>query len=124
VALALALRVIRARRPGPAGAAILRALTERFSVLALAAIAALVLTGSAQSALLLGGAADLVQTSYGRLILVKIAVTAAVLALGARQRHAIARSVVPAESITRAELLLGVLALATTAVLAGEASHG
>jgi copper transport protein len=121
VALIVALRVVRARRPGRAGTAILRALADRFSAVALVAITALVVTGAAQSTLLLGAAGDLLHTSYGRLIVVKIAVTAAVLALGARQRRALARHALPADGTTRAELLLGLLALATTAVLAGEA---
>jgi copper transport protein len=124
VALVLALRVIGARRPGPAGAPLLHAVADRFSVLALAAIAAVVITGTTQSALLLGAAADLVGTSYGRLIIVKGAVTLAVLALGARQRAAIATRALPAGATMHAEVLLGLLAIATTALLAGEAAHG
>jgi putative copper resistance protein D len=78
--------------------------------------------------MLLGGPGELLSTGYGRLLSVKIGLTLALLALGARQRHALARRWQPAAGgvfagTARIEMLLGIVVLATTALLAGEAAH-
>lgn len=59
----------------------------RFSALALAAVAVLLATGVVQSILQLDAWADLVETGYGRAILAKAALLAALIGLGAYNRN-------------------------------------
>jgi copper transport protein len=71
---------------------LLAALLARFSPLALAAVAAILVTGILQSALLLDDLASLLDTGFGRALLVKAALLAVLIGLGAHQR----RRVLPA----------------------------
>ena len=69
----------RARRP--AGTALAAAATRRFSLLAMLSVGALLATGIVNAWTLLGGARDLLTTDYGRLILLKTGVFAAMLGI-------------------------------------------
>ena len=124
VALLVATRALTAGSPAAREQRLLGALVARFAVVAAVAVTALAATGTAQSALLLGGIGDLASTGYGRLLSVKIALTLVVLGLGARQRRALVHRSSALAGTARAELALGLLLLATTALLAGEAAHG
>ena len=111
----------------------LAATLRRFSTLALVAVAALLTGGIVQSLLELSAVRDLVETAYGRAILVKSALVAVLLGCGALNRRrtipavsaAAAAGAAPGPSgialrrILRAELALGVAALAVTGALAG-----
>ncbi|MBV9861179.1 MAG: copper homeostasis membrane protein CopD [Alphaproteobacteria bacterium] len=117
----------RARRePGSGGLDLAREAVPRFSQTGYVAVGLLVLTGAVNACLLVGTPAALAATPYGRLLLVKIALAAAMvgLALGNRFRllprlrkpephasvAALARSVV-------AEQALGAAILAVVSVL-------
>ena len=111
----------------------LAAAIGRFSTLALVAVAALLAGGIAQSLLELGAVDDLLDTAYGRAILVKSALVAVLLAVGAHNRlrtlPALARAALDGgppgragatlRRALRAEVALGVAALAATGALAG-----
>ena len=111
----------------------LAAALRRFSTLALVAVAALLAGGIVQSLLELSAVRDLVETAYGRAILVKSALVAVLIGCGALNRRrtipavsaAAAAGAAPGPSgialrrILRAELALGVAALAVTGALAG-----
>jgi copper transport protein len=66
---------------------LLALLVTRFSTLALIAVAALLATGIAQSILHLDALSDLVDTAFGRAILIKVALLVALIALGAYNRR-------------------------------------
>jgi len=88
--LALLLLVVPAatrRLAPPDRTRLLALLITRFSTLALTAVAALLATGVAQSVLHLGSLSDLVDTAFGRAILVKSALFVALFALGAYNRR-------------------------------------
>lgn len=89
---------------------LLAALVVRFSTLALVAVAALLATGIAQSILYLDALSDLVDTAFGRAILVKAALLAALIALGAynrrRSQPALSRLAAGSEAPGRAGALL------------------
>jgi copper transport protein len=75
------------RRLAPADrGALLARLVPRVSTVALGAVALLLATGIAQSLLQLGAPADLVETAFGRAILVKAALLAVLVALGTHNR--------------------------------------
>ena len=108
---------------------LLAAVLGRFSTLALVSVAALLAGGILQSVLQLGAVDDLVDTSFGRAILVKVALVCGLLALGWLNR----RRILPAldrpgppgrpglllRRSLRAEVALGAAALAATGALAG-----
>jgi copper transport protein len=110
---------------------LLAAVVARFSTLALASVAALLASGVAQSVLHLDALANLVDTAFGRAILVKSAIFATLVALGAHNRRrsqpALARlaaeGAAPGRSglvlrrALRAEVALMVAVLAVTAAL-------
>jgi copper transport protein len=120
----------RTLEPGPRSSLLARLLL-RFSPLALGCIAALLATGIGQSLLHLGELSSLVDTGFGRAVLVKAALLAAIIALGAVQR----RRTVPAlrglagtgegpggagrqlRSVLRAEVVLAAGVLAATSAL-------
>jgi copper transport protein len=85
--LALAVPVATRALAAPARTRLLAALVARFSALALIAVAALLASGVAQSILQLDSLADLVETAFGRAILVKAAIFLALIALGAHNRR-------------------------------------
>jgi copper transport protein len=127
----------RALEP-PARTRLLAASLERFSPLALASVALLLATGVLQALLQVDALADLWDTAFGRAILVKAAILAALIGLGwwnrsrslPRIRRAAESGETPGrEGITlrralRAEVVLVVGALAATAALTAYAPSG
>lgn len=110
---------------------LLALLVTRFSTLALTAVATLLATGIAQSILHLDALSDLVDTAFGRAILVKSALFVALIALGAHNRRRsqpaltrlAARGEAPGRAggvlrrTLRAEIALMAVVLAVTAAL-------
>ncbi len=112
---------------------LLAATMGRFSTIALAGVAALLAGGILQSVLQLDAVADLVDTAFGRAILVKVGLVLVLLGLGALNR----RRILPAldraardgaspghagallRRSLRAEVALGIAAFAATGALAG-----
>jgi copper transport protein len=95
----------------------------RFSRAALLALAVLALSGTLQAALELGSWPELLASTYGQLVLVKIGLLLAMLALAAlntrRGRQATADRGRWLARGTRAELAMGVAVLAVAAILTG-----
>jgi copper transport protein len=88
VALLLLVVPAATRRLEPADRTrLLASLVTRFSAVALTAVAALLATGIAQSVLHLDALSDLVDTAFGRAILIKAALLLALIALGAYNRR-------------------------------------
>lgn len=132
VALLLLVVPAATRRLEPADRTrLLASLVTRFSTFALAAVAALLATGVAQSILHLDALSDLVDTAFGRAILVKAVLLAALIALGAYNRrrsqpeltHLAASGEAPGHAggalrrTLRAEIVLMGVVLAVTAAL-------
>ncbi|HTE58797.1 MAG TPA: CopD family protein, partial [Solirubrobacteraceae bacterium] len=131
--LILALPPATRRLEPPDRTRLLSAALGRFSTLALVAVAALLVGGILQSLLELSAVDDLLDTAYGRAIAVKSALVAVLLCFGAWNRRrtlpALARgaragdppgrSGVALRRALRAEVALGVAALAVTGALAG-----
>ena len=117
---------------------LLSAALGRFSTVALVSVAALLTGGILQSVLELGAVDDLLDTAYGRAIVVKSVLVAGLLGLGAWNRRrtlpALAREAgagrapgrpgVALRRALRAEVALGVAALAATGALAGYSPCG
>jgi copper transport protein len=99
---------------------LLRACRERFTMLVAGSVLVVVVTGLYNAGRQVGSVGDLTATSYGRLLLVKTALLAVVLALGldsARRWHTgrtPARRVVAAEAAAGAALLIAVAVLVDT----------
>lgn len=133
--LVLALRGATVRLEPADRTRLLAAVVARFSVLAGVAIAVLLASGLAQSVVEVRTPANLVETAFGRAVLVKIVLFAGIVALGAVNRRrlvpALARAADHGEPpgpvgallrrTLRAELALGAAALAVTGALAGYA---
>jgi copper transport protein len=85
--VALLTEVVRRDTPSKDLAAVL----PRFSRVAFVSIAALVLTGAVQAVREVGSAAELVQTTYGRVLLVKVALVLAILVAAAFSRGRVRR---------------------------------
>jgi copper transport protein len=132
VALLLVVVPAATRRLEPADRTrLLAVLVTRFSTLALTAVAALLATGIAQSILHLDTLADLVDTAFGRALMIKAALLVALIALGAYNRrrsqpalsHLAAGGEAPGRAGTllrhtlRAEVALMATVLAVTAAL-------
>jgi copper transport protein len=114
---------------------LLAAVMPRFSTLALAAVVALLIGGIVQSLLMLTAVDDLVDSAFGRAILVKAALVAALLCAGALHRRRILPAIDRAAAqgdppgrpgvllrrVLRFEVALGVAAFAATGALAGYA---
>ena len=129
LALPAATRTVGAEARTP----LLAATMGRFSTLALVGVAALLAGGILQSLLQLDAVADLVDTAFGRAILVKIGLVLALLGLGALNRRrilpALDRAAADGASpgragallrrSLRAEVALGLVAFAATGALAG-----
>lgn len=98
-------------------------LVPPFSTVAMAAVAVLVLSGSYSSWLHIGGFGGLVSTSYGRLLLAKLALVAVVLAIGARNNRVLTSTLgteAGSDAMRRSattELVFAQLVLLVTAVL-------
>ncbi|MCW2647300.1 MAG: hypothetical protein JWP07_3409, partial [Pseudonocardiales bacterium] len=95
----LALLVVSLRPPERA--ADLRAVLPRFSKVALACVLVLVTTGGYQSWRDVGSFGALIHTTFGRLLLVKIAIVVVVLGLGNIARRWVHRNLVSAPAPTR-----------------------
>ncbi len=100
------------------------ALARRFSTVAGAALAAVVVTGTLRAVDQVGAWGRLLDTSFGLTLLVKLGLVAALVALGARSRFRHVAAVAAARVAglrrnVRAEILLGAAVLGATAVLAG-----
>ena len=131
--LVVALPAATRRLEPPDRTRLLSGAVGRFSTLALVSVAALLTGGILQSLLELGAVDDLVDTAYGRAIVVKSVLVLGLLGLGARNRRrtlpALAREArageppgrpgVALRRALRAEVALGVAALAATGALAG-----
>ena len=133
--LVLVLRAATARLETGERTRLLAAVVARFSTLAGVAIAVLLASGIVQGLVEVRTVPNLVETAFGRAVLVKIVLFAGIVALGWINR----RRLVPAlqraaqdgeppgraglllRRTLRAELLLGVAALAATGALAGYA---
>jgi copper transport protein len=133
--LVLVLRAATARLEGGERTRLLAAIVARFSTLAGVAIAVLLASGIVQGLVEVRTVPNLVDTAFGRAVLVKIVLFAGIVGLGWINR----RRLVPAlrrvasdgeppghtglllRRTLRAELLLGVAALAATGALAGYA---
>jgi len=100
-------------------------LIVRFSRFALAAAAVVVLSGVVQASIEVGSWAGLLDTAYGELVLIKVGLLAAMLGLAVfndrrgRAQKAQKEAGQVVRGGVRAELVLGVLALATAAMLTG-----
>ena len=92
-------------------------LVHRFSPLALAAAAVVLSSGALAAVLYVGGFAPLVSTDYGRLLLVKLACVAAVLACGGLNWRRSRRGEAPSRVLLALECALAVLTLVVTGVL-------
>jgi copper transport protein len=133
--LVLALRAATVRLEPGDRTRLLAAVVVRFSALAGVAIAVLLATGLAQSIVEVRTPANLVETAFGRAVLVKIVLFIGIVALGAVNRRRLLPALTRAASTgeppgaagallrrtLRVELLLGVAALAATGALAGYA---
>jgi copper transport protein len=100
-------------------------LIVRFSRFALAAAAVVVLSGVVQASIEVGSWAALLDTAYGELVLIKVGLLAAMLGLAVvndrrgRAQKAQKEGGQVVRGGVRAELVLGLLALATAAMLTG-----
>jgi len=131
--LVLALPAATRRLEGADRTRLLAATLARFSTVALVAVAALLAGGIAQSLLELGAVNDLWDTAFGRAIAIKAALVVVLLGLGAlnrrrtipRLQRAASEAASPGATgvllrrTLRAEVALGVAALAVTGALAG-----
>jgi copper transport protein len=103
---------------------------RRFSAIATAGLAVVLATGIARAVAEVGAPANLLHTSFGALLLVKLGLFCALVALGARNHFRLVPAladdrVAPAFSRSvRGEVLLGVGILAVTGVLSGLAPAG
>jgi copper transport protein len=114
---------------------VLAAVVGRFSTLAGPALAVLLLTGAVQGIVEVGSFGALLDTPFGRAVLAKIAIAVAIVALGAVNRRrllpALRRAAAGASTpgrtgvllrrTLRAELLLGLGAIAATGFLSSSA---
>ena len=119
--------VSRAVRPGSDEA--VATLIERFRPLALSSAAVLVISGAVSALLHIGSISELVSSTYGRLLLVKIAMVAAVATLGRKHSMTAARDVRAGRrgSVARSignEALLMIAVFLMTALLAGSPPPG
>lgn len=85
--LPFAVTLALARRQGPAGLALARGATARFSVLALASVVVLLGTGIVNTYVLAGSVPALLGTPYGRLLIVKIILFAVMICVAAVNRR-------------------------------------
>jgi len=128
--LPFAVTLIVARRHGPAGLALARDATARFSLLALSSVVVLLCTGIVNTYVLAGSVPALLGTPYGRLLIVKIALFATMICVAAVNRRRLTPALMKAgdavgaapavRSLARNSLLewaLGLGVIAAVAVL-------
>jgi copper transport protein len=89
----------------------------RFSSVAAVCVAVVVVTGAVQSWRQLGSVAGLQDTTYGRLLVVKVVLVAVVVVLGAMSRSRLRAGDRSLRSSVRAEALLGAVVLVVTSLL-------
>jgi copper transport protein len=129
--LVLALRTATGSLPGEERAPLLAGVVGRFSALATVALPVLLLTGVAQSIVEVRTFPHLVDTGFGRAVLIKVLLAVGIAWLGyanrSRNLPALRRADTPGRAgvllrrSLRTELLLGVGALAATGALSGYA---
>jgi putative copper export protein len=133
VALLAACRAGTWRSTADPGGGLLSVAAARFSTLALCCAGAVLVTGITQTLVLLPAVGDLVDTTYGRLVLVKTACLTGLLAAGAWHRtralpalHArasagagVLQTGAPLRRALRAEVVLAVVVLSVTGFVAG-----
>jgi copper transport protein len=133
VVLVAVLRHATGRLEGADRTRLLAATVARFSTLAGVAVAVILTTGVVQGLLSIGAVSQLVDTAYGRAVLVKLVLLAGIIVLGWRNRsrhlpdlHAAAaggtepgRAGVALRRALRAELAIAAVVLGTTGALAG-----
>jgi copper transport protein len=102
------------------------AAVRRFSLIATGALAVVVLTGLSRAVAEVGAPANLIHTSFGRTLLVKLALFCVLLALGALSHFILVprqdggeAGLQPLRRTVRGEVLLGVAILAVTGLLSG-----
>lgn len=133
--LVLALRAATAALEGADRVRLLAGAVARFSTVATVAIAAIVLTGAGQSIAYMENLGQLLDTAFGRAVLIKIVLFGAICALGyvnrsrllprlraaAQAGDAAGRAGVLLRRVLRVELAVGVAVIAATGALAGYA---
>lgn len=92
-------------------------LLGRFSSFALVAVAVVLLTGTVQSIIELSAWSQLLDTAYGRAVLIKLGLFAVLLGFGAVNRRRLGAKR-PLRTVLRAELAVGVVVLGVTGALA------
>jgi len=98
---------------------------RRFSAVATVGLGVVLATGLARAAAEVGAPANLMHTSFGELLIVKLALFCALVALGARNHFALVpaladeKTASPFRHSVRGELVLGVCIIAATGVLGG-----
>lgn len=112
----LGLLLLPRRRPAPAAPGV-GLLARRFSPVAVGAVALVVATGSAQSVRNVGSRYALFHTPYGRILLVKVALVAVLVALGAVTRRRAARGAERLPRAVAAEILAFAMVLGATSLL-------
>ncbi len=126
--LVLALRAATARLEAPDRLRLLATVVSRFSAVALAAIALLLATGTVQAIVEVRTPAHLLDTAFGRAVLIKAIVALGIVALGYVNRSRTlpalrgaagspGRAGVALRRTLRVELALGVVAIAVTGAL-------
>ena len=105
--------------PAVRGDGISQSVLTRFGRFALIASLVVVLSGSLQAALEIGSLAGLIDSTYGQLVLVKIALLLGMLTLAAMNEWRGRRGAGLVQRGIRAELVLGVVVLAIAATLSG-----
>ncbi|MCA1646367.1 MAG: copper resistance protein CopC/CopD [Chloroflexi bacterium] len=122
ISLVVLLPVVRGAHQSSLDRVVLR-LIGRFSRFALATSAVVVLSGVVQAVIQVGSWSGLLETTYGQLVLAKVGLLGAMLSLAAfndrRGRAHRAGGVLMWRGGVRAELVVGLLALATAAILVG-----
>jgi len=129
--LVFALRAATAELEPDARTPLLARVVGRFSVLATIALPLLLLSGVVQSIVEVGSFGALLDSAFGRAVLIKIVVALAIVALGYVNRQrllpALRRATTPGRTgvllrrTLRAELALGVMAIAVTGALSSYA---
>ncbi|MCC6990409.1 MAG: CopD family protein [Acidobacteria bacterium] len=113
----IVLALASGRAPSAARMDAFGAIIGRFSPWALACAAAAGVSGVALAWLYLGGVAALVETTYGRLLIAKLALVAAIGGCGFVNWQRVRARTTPRASVIQAEAVFAVLAIAVTAWL-------
>ena len=123
--LPFAVTLALACRQRPAGFTLARDATARFSLLALAGVVVLLVTGMVNTYVLAGSVPALIGTPYGRLLIVKIALFAAMIGLAAVNRRRLTPALMTAgdaivamRSLVRNSLVEWVLGLGVVVAVA------